>query len=96
MAVLVTGIGSTRVTGADMEQRDLKGRTALHLAAQYGHPASVTILIDRDVEADCRDDQGRTPVCMLSVSVSCLCFLSVSLSLARARPLSVSLGRDSR
>ena len=65
-----------------MEKRDLKGRTALHLAAQYGHPASVTILIDRDVETNARDDQGRTPVGPASArAVSChLCVASSCFS----------------
>ena len=39
------------------------GRTFLHLAAEHGHSASVTILLDeRVVDVNVRDDKQRTPL----------------------------------
>jgi len=49
--------------GADLEAASaLQGARALHLAAEFGDTAMVTLLLDGGAEIDSRDDENRTPL----------------------------------
>jgi len=45
---------------ARVDAQDDKGRTPLHLAAQYGHEESVKILIDLRADPTLQDSTGKT------------------------------------
>ncbi|XP_003919795.1 ankyrin repeat domain-containing protein 20A1 [Saimiri boliviensis] len=46
----------------DLNARDKRHRTALHLACARGHVAVVTLLVDRKCQIDIRDKLNRTPL----------------------------------
>ena len=48
--------------GVDLDARDKKGRTGLHLAAKVGHLATIRVLVERGAEVTARDHGGRTPL----------------------------------
>ena len=43
-------------------EKDVKGRTALHLASTLGYADKVVILIDTGADVDSKDRRGRTPL----------------------------------
>ncbi|XP_032011931.2 putative coiled-coil domain-containing protein 144C isoform X2 [Hylobates moloch] len=45
---------------ADLDERDKKKRTALHLACANGHPEVVALLVDRGCQLDVFDNKNRT------------------------------------
>lgn len=47
--------------GADMEQRDFEGETALFGAAFRGHAHVVRFLLERGATADLKNQFGQTP-----------------------------------
>lgn len=48
--------------GADVYERDVKGETALHKAARFGHLATAIALLRSGCELDVRDNLGMTPL----------------------------------
>jgi len=54
--------------GADINLRCEHGRTALHMAAAWGHLAEVQLLLDHGADPDLRDDGGLTPAIMAAKS----------------------------
>ena len=46
--------------GADVNERDASGRTALMIAANRGHTYVVQLLLDREADANARDNSGQT------------------------------------
>jgi ankyrin repeat protein len=50
--------------GADLEIKDLEGRTALHVSAWQGMVSVVEALIELGANIDAVDNEGRTPVMM--------------------------------
>jgi len=48
--------------GADINSKDEKGFTPLHLAAFYGHKQVLEFLIDNGAEINSRDKEGYTPL----------------------------------
>ncbi len=53
-----SGEGETRF----IEERDNFGKTALYLAARYGHVGVVRMLLEASAEVDAADNLGRTPL----------------------------------
>ena len=51
----------TRI-GVDLDTRDAKQKTALHLAAQAGSLEAVTLLLEANAIANLRDEHGKTPL----------------------------------
>nr|XP_054109419.1 ankyrin repeat domain-containing protein 18B-like [Callithrix jacchus] len=51
-----------RCRSQDVDARDKKGRTPLHLACAYGHVAVVTLLVSRKCQIDIDDGLNRTPL----------------------------------
>jgi ankyrin repeat protein len=47
--------------GADVNQPDVNGQTALHVAAASGHAGVLQLLLDHAGDATLKDTQGRTP-----------------------------------
>lgn len=45
---------------ADLDERDKKKRTALHLACANGHPEVVALLVDRGCQLNVFDNKNRT------------------------------------
>ena len=54
----VTRLLSLMYAGADMNQRDISSRTALHLAVQHNHKSCVAFLLDQGVAVNLCDDLG--------------------------------------
>lgn len=52
--------------GCLVNERDEKGRTALHVVASYGHVRMVSMLISKGANVNCQDSKGWTPM-MLAV-----------------------------
>ncbi|KAI5792862.1 ankyrin repeat-containing domain protein [Pyronema domesticum] len=50
--------------GADIESRDMLGRTALSLAALARNMETVQFLLEKGVDIDSKDNLGRTPLVM--------------------------------
>jgi ankyrin repeat protein len=50
------------VYGADVNQRDRIGNTALHLAACTGHIDVVTVLLQAGTDVNAEDMAGHTPL----------------------------------
>jgi ankyrin repeat protein len=48
--------------GSDVNQRDHKGRTALHHEWHYGRPDVVALLIKAGADIEAKDNQGLTPL----------------------------------
>lgn len=48
--------------GADPNQRDVIGNTALHLAACTNHTEMVTLLLKAGTDINAIDNSGRTPL----------------------------------
>ncbi|XP_028620389.1 60 kDa lysophospholipase [Grammomys surdaster] len=48
--------------GKDLNLKDCRGQTPLHLAARRGHAGVVTMLLQRGVDADARDEDGQSPL----------------------------------
>ena len=58
-----SGVAELLQAGANLEERDGEGRTALHWAAGSSQsPAVVAALLDAGAELEARDDTGRTPL----------------------------------
>lgn len=45
-----------------MHAQDGKGRSALHVAAEYGKEKGLPVLLDRGAKLDARDNRGQTPL----------------------------------
>ncbi|XP_023533995.1 integrin-linked protein kinase 1 isoform X1 [Cucurbita pepo subsp. pepo] len=56
------GIRELLDSGADVNFRDIDGRTSLHVAACQGRPEIVEILLERGAEVDVQDRWGSTPL----------------------------------
>jgi ankyrin repeat protein len=54
--------------GANIQEPDFSGRTALHWAALCGHEASVRMLIEMGAAIDATDKSGRTALCAATIS----------------------------
>ena len=48
------------VQGADVNAKDVSGKTALLWAAWYGHTEVVKLLIQAGADVNAKDDEGRT------------------------------------
>jgi hypothetical protein len=48
--------------GADIEARDEKGMTPLHIALMVGHTEMVKFLLEKGADVNARDDNGWTPL----------------------------------
>lgn len=49
-------------SASDLNARDYRGATALHLAAYRGKPANIVTLLERGAELQARDRDGLTPL----------------------------------
>jgi ankyrin repeat protein len=54
--------------GADINRKCEHGRTALHLAAAWGHLKVVQLLIENGADPTIRDDEGMTPLMIAASS----------------------------
>ena len=64
-AVIKGNLGEIREqldTGAEVNSRDVLGRTPLHIAAFYGWPKTTELLIARGADVNARDRVGMTPL----------------------------------
>ncbi|PNP59152.1 hypothetical protein THARTR1_01400 [Trichoderma harzianum] len=52
--------------GAGIDETDEEGKTPLHIAALYGKPASLRLLIRNGANMEARDSRGRTPALFIS------------------------------
>lgn len=50
-------------TQIPVDKRKKSEKTALHVAATFGHASTVRILLDHGADANATDDQGKTPLC---------------------------------
>ncbi|GHV17352.1 hypothetical protein AGMMS49938_18090 [Fibrobacterales bacterium] len=48
--------------GADIEARDVNGKTPLYCAMEYGHLECVRLLIEKGANIDAKDDNGLAPL----------------------------------
>jgi ankyrin repeat protein len=48
--------------GADVDSKDMGGRTPLSWAARNGHEAVVTLLLEKGADVHSKDKDGRTPL----------------------------------
>ncbi|XP_076777139.1 60 kDa lysophospholipase isoform X3 [Arvicanthis niloticus] len=48
--------------GKDLNLKDYRGQTPLHLAARRGHAAVVTMLLQRGVDVNAHDEDGQSPL----------------------------------
>jgi len=58
----VRALRSCTARAVDVEARDRRGRTAMHLAAMRGHLEIMCILLERDASAQARDNKFMTPL----------------------------------
>ena len=47
---------------ADVNSKDIYGRTPLHLAAAYGHERVAVRLLEAKADVNSKNDGGRTPL----------------------------------
>jgi ankyrin repeat protein len=47
-------------SSAELEARDLEGHSTLALAASYGHPSCISLLLGKRVDVEARDQGGST------------------------------------
>ncbi|KAJ4856910.1 ankyrin repeats (3 copies) domain-containing protein [Trichoderma breve] len=52
--------------GAVIDETDEENQTPLHIAALYGKPANLKLLIDNGANIEARDGRGRTPALIMS------------------------------
>ncbi|PTB52106.1 hypothetical protein M431DRAFT_44122, partial [Trichoderma harzianum CBS 226.95] len=52
--------------GAVIDETNEEGQTPLHVAALYGKPANLKLLIDKGANIEARDGRGRTPALFMS------------------------------
>ncbi|KAL0053789.1 hypothetical protein WJX82_010789 [Trebouxia sp. C0006] len=50
--------------GADLSAKNQRGQCVLHVASGYGYPQMVKALLQFNAHADCRDEDGQTPLHM--------------------------------
>ncbi|KAL3149769.1 hypothetical protein ABBQ38_013595 [Trebouxia sp. C0009 RCD-2024] len=50
--------------GADLSAKNSRGQCVLHVASSYGYPHMVKSLLQFKANADCRDEDGQTPLHM--------------------------------
>ncbi|MCP5469067.1 MAG: ankyrin repeat domain-containing protein [Chlamydiales bacterium] len=50
------------INGARIDQQDMQGRSALHLAAEAGNVEAINFLVDHEANVDIRDVNGRSPL----------------------------------
>ncbi len=67
LAVAITEMDAQRLrhwlhNGGDLNAVDRWGRTALHLAAEWGFAEGVAILLDAGANPDALDEEGLTPL----------------------------------
>ena len=55
-------VGLLILEGADVNDRDEKNRTPLHIASQRADPEIVKLLLENNAEVNLRDVKGRTPL----------------------------------
>lgn len=48
--------------GGDLSLEDFNGQTPLHVAARRGHAGVVTLLLQRGVDVNARDEDGCSPL----------------------------------
>ena len=53
--------------GANVDSRDLRGRTALSDAAEQGNEILVKLLIEKGANTDTKDERGRSPLSLAAV-----------------------------
>ena len=55
--------------GAQIDDRDNRGRTALMIAAELDHEAAVDLLVARGADKSLRDSQGKSAADLTSLTV---------------------------
>ncbi len=48
--------------GAQLDAKATDGSTALHHALQWGQTECITLLLERGIDPNVRDNRGRTPI----------------------------------
>jgi ankyrin repeat protein len=64
---------------AELDEKDLEGRTALHKCCEHGHLKAAEVLIQSSALVDCIDNKGYTPL-MIAVRCGYLALIKVLLA----------------
>lgn len=67
----ITGLRALLTCGADIDDADQEGSTALHLAAEFGREEAVQLLVDEGADLEACDDTGQTPLVRSHIHARC-------------------------